>query len=132
MFNKISSLMKQGSMRKTAVILMIAIFMVVCSVGVYAQQITKVDPEKFKNLSEEQKKEFVERAKEARDTALGSVRDHDEVAKEAEKAKETCKEVVKAAVKIEIGAATGGTAGAISAGASKVADKLLDKVYNEK
>ena len=123
--------MNVGSMRKLAVIFMIAIFMVVCSVGIYAEEVkTKVDKEKFDKLTPEQKKEFVERAKEARDTALVSVRDHDAVAKAAEKARETCKEVVRTAVQIEVGIATGGVAGGTAVGAAKVADKILDKVLN--
>jgi hypothetical protein len=44
-----------------------------------------VDPNKFKNLTESQKKEFIEKAKEARDTAQESAKTHDEVAKTAEK-----------------------------------------------
>jgi predicted CoA-binding protein len=44
-----------------------------------------VDPDKFKNLTESQKKEVVEKSKEARDTALESKKIHDEVAETAEK-----------------------------------------------
>lgn len=133
MFNKILSLMKEGWMRKTAVIIVIALFVVLLSVGVYAEEVkTRVDPEKFKKLTPEQKKEFAERAKEARDTALGYVRDNDEVAKEAEKAKNTCQEVYRTAIQIEVGVATGGVAGATAVGAAKVADIIVDKVINEK
>jgi hypothetical protein len=48
-----------------------------------------VDPEKFKKLTPEQKEKFIEMAKKARDTAMGSAKTHDAVAKNAEKVKAT-------------------------------------------
>ena len=126
MFKKILSLMKEGWMRKTAVIFMIALFVVFCSVGVYAEEVkTRVDPDKFNKLTPEQKKSLPKGQK-SRDTARGYVRDNDEVAKEAEKAKETCKEIVSTAVQVEVGAATGGMGGAIGAGAEKILEKVLN------
>lgn len=68
---------------------MIAIFMVVCSVGVYAEEvITKVDKEKFEKLTLEQKKELVEMAKEAKSTYLETVKDYNKVGIDAECARE--------------------------------------------
>jgi len=86
MKNTVLSLKKESSMRKMLILCVIAIFLVFCSVSVFAEEVkTKVDKEKFDKLTPEQKKEFVERAKEARDTALDSAKTYDEVAKEAEK-----------------------------------------------
>jgi hypothetical protein len=86
MSNKVLSLKKESSMRKMSILCVIAIFLVFCSISVFAEeQKTKVDPDKFKNLTESQKKEVVEKSKEARDTALESKKIHDEVAETAEK-----------------------------------------------
>jgi hypothetical protein len=69
MSNKSSCSMKKHSM-KFAVI---AVFFIFCSICLYTQEEkTKVDKDKFDKLTLEQKKEFVERAKETRDTALQS------------------------------------------------------------
>jgi len=129
MFNKILSLMKQGSMRKTAVILLIALFVVFCSVGVYAQQTkTTVDKDKFDKLTPEQKEKFVEMAKEAQKTAQESVKDYEAVAKEAEKSKKVCEIIAKTAVEAEI-AAVASVTGPIGAVIGTGAVAAVETVY---
>jgi TRAP-type C4-dicarboxylate transport system substrate-binding protein len=130
MFNKILSLMKEGSMRKTAVILLIALFVVFCSVGAYAQQITKVDKEKFDKLTPEQKKVFVERAKEARDTALESVKDYNKVIEKSEDLKES---LARGAVAVTKGAIKEGAVGALKETVKwGVSEKIKDYAEKEK
>jgi capsular polysaccharide biosynthesis protein len=85
MKNTVLSLKKEGSMRKMLILCVIAIFFVFCSIGVYAEEVkTKVDPEKFKKLTPEQKEKFKKDMEKARDTALESAKTHNEVAKTAE------------------------------------------------
>ncbi|MCX6580224.1 MAG: hypothetical protein NT166_08570 [Candidatus Aminicenantes bacterium] len=129
MFNKMLGLTKEGSMRKTAVILLIALFVVFCSVGVYAQQITKVDKEKFDKLTPEQKEKFVEMAKEAQKTAQESVKDYEAVAKEAERSKKACEIIAKTAVEAEI-AAVASVTGPIGAVIGTGAVAAVETVYN--
>jgi len=86
MINTVLTLKKKSSMRKMSILVVIAVFLVFCSVSVFAEDVkTKVDKEKFDKLTPEQKEKFKEDMEKARDTYLESAKTYDEVAKAAEK-----------------------------------------------
>lgn len=131
MSNTVLSLKKEGSTRKMLILCVIAIFLVFCSVNVYAQQVkTKVDPEKWKKLTPEQKEKFKEMAKKARDTGLEAAKANEEV---VEKAKDAAGTVARYTTAVTIGAVTGGPVRALEAAvATGIAEYTLDKVKKEK
>lgn len=131
MSNKILSLMKESSMRKMSILCVIAIFLVFCSISVFAEeQKTKVDPEKWAKLTPEQKETFKKNAEKARDTNLAAAKAHEEV---IEKAKEAAGTVARGAVAVTKGAMTGGPKGALKETVKyAVREKAKDRAKKEK
>jgi len=89
-------------MKAFSIILVIAAFLAF-GLPVLAQQgqVTKVSPEKFNNLTPEQKEKFKESARDAQRAAKASMDEYNEVEKEATDAKNTAEAVRDTAIEIE-------------------------------
>ncbi len=100
MSNKVLSLKKESSMRKMSILPVIAIFFVFC-LSIHAQETKKkVDPDKFKKLTSEQKKTYKKNVEKARDTYQSSVRSYNEAVKRGEEGKKFCEKVRDTSKKI--------------------------------
>jgi len=91
-------------MKAFSIILVIAAFLAFGS-PVWAQQgqVTKVFPEKFNKLTPAQKEKFKEMGREAQSAAEESIKDYNEVEKEATDAKNTAEAVRDTATEVEKG-----------------------------
>lgn len=79
-------------MKKLSILLITIIFFVF-SLPAHAGEtktITKVDPKKFQKLTSKQKEKFKKTGKKAQRAAQESIKDYNEVEREATKAKENC------------------------------------------
>lgn len=72
---------------------------------VWAQRakVTKVSPEKIQNLTPAQKEKFKETGKKAQSAAEESIKDYNQVEKEATDAKNAAEAVLDTAIKVETG-----------------------------
>jgi hypothetical protein len=87
-------------MKKVTITLVIAAFFAF-SLPVYAGSVTKVDPEKYQNLTPEQKERFKEAGRSAQRAAEASRKEYNDVEKGATQGKEVSEKVRNGAVNVE-------------------------------
>jgi len=91
--------------KKTFIVSMLSAVLLVFGSPVWAQQgrVTKVSPEKWEKLTPAQKEKFKEMGKKAGSAADASIKDYNEVEKEATAAKKAAEAVRDTAIEVEKG-----------------------------